>query len=529
MGNYCGGFMKRFFLLSFSILFCFTTHLMANNLSVSTPVLVGRNVSAGTNNAANYVYVKCDISWDNSWKVTGSAPNNWDAAWVFVKYKVGSGDWQHATLNLTQPTAPSGSVITPSSDGKGIFIYRSGDGTGSVNFTGMTLRWNYGADGVTDASQVTVKVFGVEMVYVPTGSFYVGTGGQENGSFTNGSWVSGNSIPIQITSEGAITIGQTTGDLWAITNNILTGSGLGSTGTLAAAFPKGYNAFYCMKYSISQEQYVDFLNSLTYNQQVSRTVAAPNSSAGTNAMFTASLPKDRNSIRIITSGVASTTPAVYGCDLDSNGVYNQANDGQNISCNWLSWADGIAFSDWSALRPMTELEFEKACRGPSPVVLLEYAWGNSTATAATATSNGGQVNESVTTAGANSNYGGNLGYPVRVGIFAGNSTTRAQAGASYYGIMDLSGDVLERCVTLQGTTGRSFTGSHGDGALNSSGDETGNTDWPGTDAVGAGFRGGPWDSANTFMQVSDRGIGGLTSSTRGSLGTRGFRSVRTAP
>jgi hypothetical protein len=36
-----------------------------------------------------------------------------------------------------------------------------------------------------------------------------------------------------------------------------------------------------------------------------------------------------------------------------------------------------AFADWSGLRPMSELEYEKACRGyNTPAVPNEYAWGN---------------------------------------------------------------------------------------------------------------------------------------------------------
>ena len=42
----------------------------------------------------------------------------------------------------------------------------------------------------------------------------------------------------------------------------------------------------------------------------------------------------------------------------------------------LSWPDLCAYADWAALRPMTELEYEKACRGPNNPVLGEYAWGN---------------------------------------------------------------------------------------------------------------------------------------------------------
>ena len=45
--------------------------------------------------------------------------------------------------------------------------------------------------------------------------------------------------------------------------------------------------------------------------------------------------------------------------------------------NWVSWDDGIAFAAWARLRPMTEFEYTKACRGPSEPVAGDYPWGTS--------------------------------------------------------------------------------------------------------------------------------------------------------
>ena len=44
-------------------------------------------------------------------------------------------------------------------------------------------------------------------------------------------------------------------------------------------------------------------------------------------------------------------------------------------CNHLCWADAVAFAAWAGLRPMTELEYEKACRGPGYAHHGELAWG----------------------------------------------------------------------------------------------------------------------------------------------------------
>ena len=521
--------MKLFF---FMCVLSAAQNVRANNIIVSNVGLVGKDTSAGLNNPANFGFVKFDISWENSWR-TSSAPNNWDAAWVFLKYRIGTGVWKHATLHTSSSTAPAGSTITPSSDGKGVFLYRSADGSGNVNYSGAKLRWDYSTDGVLDADQVTVKVLAIEMVYVPQGSYYLGTNGSEAGSFTDGSWRSGNSNSFQITSEAALTIDAlNSSTLWSVDATTI-----GPPGTLPANFPKGYNAFYCMKYSISQRQYVDFLNTLTYDQQTSRTAVPPNSILGTPALY---LPPDqvsnRNGIKIQAAGISNTTPATYGCDLSGDGIYNQSDDGQYIECNWLSWADGIAYSDWSGLRPMSEMEFEKACRGTDAPVLNDFAWNNAWATEALGIANAGTISETVLPDAANCNftrnYGFDVGGPVRVGNFARSSSTRQQAGATYYGIMEMSGGVWERAVTVGNSAGRLFTGSHGDGALDANGNAFGVSDWPDTSAAGAGFRGGVWDSPATLLFVSDRTVAAFTSSVRGGnsnvFGTRGFRAVRTA-
>lgn len=58
-----------------------------------------------------------------------------------------------------------------------------------------------------------------------------------------------------------------------------------------------------------------------------------------------------------------------------NIVVNEPDDGAWVSANDLSWMDGAVLADWAALRPFTELEFEKAARGPVVPVADEFAWG----------------------------------------------------------------------------------------------------------------------------------------------------------
>jgi len=485
-----------------------TTH--ANDIQVSNPTLVGTNTVDAT------TQVRFDITWANSWR-TSSVPNNWDAAWVFVKYRdANTGEWNHAQLGSdAQHSAPTGSTIatgllTPGTAydastnwGVGAFIHRSADGTGTFTANGVQLRWNYGQNGITYADIAEVKVIAVEMVYVPLGSFWVGDGGDGSGRFIAGG---SSNDPFQITSEAALAIDNTVGALWGTSSS--GNSTIGGAGTLPEAFPKGFAGFYVMKYSIAQQQYVDFLNTLTRSQQNTRTGTnlAVGVSSVTNryVMSNSSTLQLRNGIRC-DGTIDANAPITFYCDRNGNGTGGEATDGQWVACNYLSWADVAAYLDWSGLRPMTELEYEKACRGPVAPVANEYAWGSTSITGAANITNGGAINESSNTAGANAVYNNNANVqgPMRVGVFAAGATTRAQSGAGYHGAMELSGNLWERPVTVGNAQGRAYTGVLGNGAL----DATGNADatnWPATNAQGAGFRGGGWVNAATGMRVSDR-------------------------
>ena len=124
---------------------------------------------------------------------------------------------------------------------------------------------------------------------------------------------------------------------------------------------------------------------------------------------------------------------------------------------------------------------------------------------------------------------GSINGPLRVGIFAASigTPTREEAGATFYGVMEMSGNLFERPVTIGNATGRLFTGTHGDGVLTSSGEADAGTWPPGATAVGAGFRGGAWSHASTFLRVSDRFLAASSDSDR--VFNRGFRVVRSAP
>ena len=112
---------------------------------------------------------------------------------------------------------------------------------------------------------------------------------------------------------------------------------------------------------------------------------------------------------------------------------------------------------------------------------------------------------------------------VRCGIFAGNGTTRVQSGASYYGVMDLAGNLAERVVSLGKTQGRNYKGSTGDGELDLNGDAT-NTDWPKSNAVGSGFKGGSFTETAENLRVSYRLHASFAYTGRSSA--YGFRGLR---
>jgi formylglycine-generating enzyme required for sulfatase activity len=528
--------LKRIIAAAFMLLL-FAANLQANNITVSNLSLTG------TNTTDKYVMVQFDLTWENSWRYS-SGLTNWDAAWVFVKYRVGTGEWQHARLNSTGHSG-SGATIdaglqTPGSafnattnPAVGVFIYRSANGTGTFSITGAQLRWNYGANGVSDYATVDVKVFAIEMVYVPQGSFYVGSGGAEFSAFYHYPTTTN---PYLVSSENAITVGTATDNLYYLF--YVEGGDQG--GPIPAAFPKGFAAFYCMKYEITQQQYVDFLNTLTRAQQNSRTntLLAAETTSVTNryVMSNSTTLQRRNGIRCDAT-IHTSDPITFYCDLNGNETGGEAGDGQWIACNYLNWMDGAAYSDWAGLRPMTELEFEKACRGTATPVANEYAWGTTTATAANNITNPGASDETTITPDANAVFGNktNVQGPMRVGVFATIATTRTQAGASFYGIMELSGNLWERPVTVGNADGRAYTGVHGDGALSTNGNAT-ETAWPGltgspgevTGASGSSLRGGNLVATTAeALQVSRRIFAASTETIRNI--TYGFRAVRLAP
>lgn len=604
----------------------------ANNVTISSVMLTGQNTSS------DFSMIQFNISWDNSWR-TSVSPNNWDAAWVFAKFRVGASDptftnvsssgttitlsggatttnlrvgmpiwvtsavgtgvipnntvissitnsttfvisatpttalsnasiqcnriWEHARLNNTGHLAGSGATITsglvdPSSAfnsttnyATGVFLFRNTDGGGSVNFTGNQLQWNYGANGLGDNDVVSVRLFAIEMVYVPGGvDFNVGGGGSGHTSTTINT---GNATTAP---SGSGSLGGQAGGYPTSATNI----------PATSTWPNGYNAFYCMKYELSQGQYRDFLNTLTRSQQANR--VASSVAQGTTTLTTRFVMENlttfsttrRNSLKCDASFDANL-PITFYCDADNDGIGNEANDGEWIAANLLVWWDVAAFLDWSALRPMTELEYEKACRGTNAAVVGEYAHGTTSSTTPNTQTplNAGTSSEYLTnTSGYVSTNIGNAANSRSGGCahYAGASATRARSGATFYGILDMSGNLREMTVNISTVAGRSYRGHHGNGEIMrfaATASTIGAADvdyWPGingnstitnanstfggttgiTHGAGIGTRGGAYSQSS--FDASIIGVSGTNQSASFSsarLGEVGIRGVRTQP
>ena len=457
----------------FALFTLFYLNQYANNVLVTATSLTGQNTTGAL--ATHFVNVQFDIAWKNSWR-TNTNESNYDGCWIFVKFrKQSTSVWQHATLNITANTVATGGVLQTTADGKGAWIYRSAVGIGDVTYAANLLRWNYGADGVLDNENVEIKVFAVEMVYVPQGPFNLGNASAETWKFRDGAvdtW-------FPITSENAITCGAGAGNLTAA-NQFTT------TGTIPAAYPKGFNAYWVMKYEFSKQQHLDFLNTLDQ----------------TNANL-------RDNI-----GAAGNVPNMTVTEPER-------------AAQSFSPVTVLAWLDWAAMRPMTEFEFEKACRGannlPAP---LEYVWGNTTIGLVQTVTGLGTSTETWATGNVMAGLANFSRPAMRCGALATTTSTRTSSGATFYGIMEMGGNAAELTVIANGT-GRNYTGLHGDGSLSPTATAT-VSGWPtntGTDN-NIILRGGDLFNTNDYVQTSNR-VGASPANNSTSINVLGGRGVRT--
>jgi formylglycine-generating enzyme required for sulfatase activity len=482
------------------LLYFFATCTWANNVNITNVVVNGNSISF-------------NISWDNSWRVEAQPANN-DAIWVIVKRRdCGSIDYRHQDISNTATHSFGAPLMgTTVSDQKGIFIHRDAPGVGNIVNVPVTLVFHNPLPGDYD-----FKVIGIEMVLVPSDSFQVGDGSASNGALA----ASGTSLlqAFRITSENAI---QTTGIIGVPTRLSFQGTACGTSnlGSIPNTYPKGFNAFYAMKYEISLGQYLDFLNSVS-------------GAAGSAALHGYTTPNGgRNPVNGNYPFYTTTTP--------------------NRACDSISWAGLLAYLDWTALAPMSEFEFEKLCRGINGAVVNEYAWASTTFNDIDSLLNDGLPNETPDTSN-----GIFLGTPVNIldGLENNNAlgpfrcgfpatpltTMRIQVGGSFYGAMELSGNVAERVVAAFNSANcadiHNFTRAHGDGEISGAGFAD-VTSWPSTTIVNsiepfAGIKGGAWNQVASLAKVSDRSLIYPANRTAANLFGRraglGGRGVRRAP
>ena len=417
----------------------------ASNITVDNVRLVNRDGVAG-----NPFSIIFDVSWENAWH----NEKNHDAAWVFMKY---SGNWDnHVSLakeghrvlkNRTDASDPS---IVSSEDGVGLYIKPPADYRGDVSYKVQIVIDTTGA--VPSWSKIKdVHVHAIEMVYIPEGPFSLGSP-DEDAIKRAALYMSDNEGGVKgsftIESEDPITVGANDGQLyyWSETD-LYNGD---QKGPIPDAFPKGYNSFYIMKYELTQGQYAAFLNDIPVNWTYLR---AP---FGGRDYY-----EKRGGIRLI--------DGIYVADTPTRPM------------NYVSFTDGLAYTDWAGLRPITELEYEKAARGPGDPVDAEFVWG---------TDNYDNLERYV-----NSEFELVLDNGIDEADL--NDDNRDVYGASYYWVMDLSGSVWEKVITIGNPIGRQFKGSHGDGNLDF-GNAT-NEDWPTSDneVGGFGYRGGGYYAKGT--------------------------------
>jgi len=602
------------------LVLCTIAGLKANNIRVDGKTRV-------TGFVGDTAVIEVNLLWDNSWR----DDFNWDAAWVFFKFKKRGPEnpWQHAYLGS------SGHVLSASAGNEGGgYAYMVGANGGKVNglyvmrnsisegnaSVRVQVKWPLTGTGLTKSDfgdaldKIYVAAHAIEMVYIPYGAYYLGdaashlcfheyfapdrnpirTKGYESLSsssiyqnkyppeyaidadinthyhsagrsnewfmidfgtpktmryFTIRTHYGGSGYFVEGSNDGSnwSTLWSGSGSAWSTTQSkhkitnpgayqyyrfretgnylviydvalmedafpvavdsedalTLCLNGENSFVSLTASYPKGYAGFYIMKYETSQEQYVEFLNSLTLEQQKAR-VANNNFSMmkkGDYVFGELKTPSCRNGIAFVEQKQPDA-PVVFGNNLNPGNDFFSTDDGQTLACNYMSVEDMTAYCSWSGLRPMSELEYEKACRRFYPQLpdKGEYAWntnnGVNRLSGLYELSYQGDQREQAVSYMKNVNSGttNSINGPVRCGLFATSATNQTQAGATYWGVMEMSGNLKELCANVNYTTLNG--GSCGTGVYNANlWDKTANK---------YGVRGGGFSSADSSLRTSDR-------------------------
>lgn len=160
----------------------------ANNIRINGKPRVTGFIGSDT------AVVELNLSWDNSWR----DDFNWDAAWIFLKYKKrgASSEWHHGYLLREGHEAQTlggneggdytfmfGEVGSgANAKVTGVYLMRDLISEGRVNVR-LRLKWIINANSQNplkisdfghDLNNIYVAVHAIEMVYVPYGAYYLG-------------------------------------------------------------------------------------------------------------------------------------------------------------------------------------------------------------------------------------------------------------------------------------------------------------------------------------------------------------------
>ncbi|MGK2862206.1 MAG: formylglycine-generating enzyme family protein [Chitinophagaceae bacterium] len=435
------------------------TEIIASDLQITNFSFTG---NPRDNNPTLYVYFT--VTWNNSWK----NEKNQDGAWVFFKlrhqndlrthrhaYVKTSG--HHLVYNYLQNNIAPQFYVPPHQ--AGIMIFPTQRFRGNISWR-LKVELDVALLKGVDFPNNTIfgDVFGIEMVQIPWGSFYAGDSDTSMQNRESTFYQYANKARYHVNSEKAIVIGKENSSLYYDNRNVTEYRG-DMLGPITDSFPKGLNEFYIMKYELTQGQYTSFLNTLSNQPSFFR------SNFGGKLYY-----QERGSIRL------------------ENGRYITSHPMQ--PANYISWDDGCAFADWAGLRPMSELEYEKAARGPLNTLSKDYPWG---------TSSSEKVSRYY-------NQEGELVFEKGIAEENLDNTNLEFFGASYYWVMDLAGSLWERVATVGSSKGRLFKGTHGDGMPDQFGNAT-NLDWPNENEGGFGYRGGGYYGFGMALGPSHSTIG----------------------
>jgi formylglycine-generating enzyme required for sulfatase activity len=489
--------------------------------------------------------------------------------------------WRHTRV-VAVTSAPEGAVVDLAEDQAGVFIHRAPGAPplpgGVADYRRLTLRCELRDLPLSVvADSLELWPFGLEMVYVPEEPFWLGDPmpptqkrAPRNAFFDALAPEQSPNRAYRVDSEAGIRVGPPPRTrppgvdkmLWYDNDDDARGAGdhhllhgqdyklrteKQEEGLIPVTYPKGYAAYYVMKHQVSQGDYASFINALDGGNSGGK-------SEGYGQL-----------VRYAWDGAGSSRGTIQ---IPNPSSHTRAAWRPLRANNHMCWADAVAFAAWAALRPMSELEYEKACRGPKEPVPSEFAWGESPEESARHKSLAevilGEEDGTETVVGccnldrAEKPFTGGDGGcgPVRGDGFDRRGrahqpalsttavrlsapaakekdepwlTEREDRGLSYYGIASLTGNLWELCVTVATREGRAFRGTHGSGELTEYGEAPcDELDWPDQTARSVSWRGGSWYThwKRGFIAARPYGNGAPGFFLRSH--DAGFRAVRSA-